>query len=251
MITDPKTIPAGRTGRLAYAVGVGLLATLLIAPQTTEFGTKVAVLGALALVCAARPVAEMLAPRRGGAWAPGRRAAARSRWAARRRSPALVVLAGIPPAPTRPPRAPRGSPAPGSSRRSRSSRRRASRRDRPGETALRIAERPRRRSSASRRRRWPAATGSGAEAAAGARLAALWRQIDAAGGEVVVPDYNVERVELTLEPGDGQSPPLVVATLAGTIGAHHVLGLAARGRRRGDPAPSSRRSSSSSRTAAT
>ena len=54
MITDPKTIPDGRRGRLAYAVGVGLLATLLIAPQTTEFATKVAVLTALALVCAAR-----------------------------------------------------------------------------------------------------------------------------------------------------------------------------------------------------
>ena len=44
MITDPKTIPDERTGRRAYAVGVGLLATLLIAPQTTEFATKVAVL---------------------------------------------------------------------------------------------------------------------------------------------------------------------------------------------------------------
>ena len=56
MITDPRTIPASRAGRRAYAVGVGLLATLLIAPFTTEFATKVAVLGALFLVCAARPV---------------------------------------------------------------------------------------------------------------------------------------------------------------------------------------------------
>ncbi len=44
MITDPRTIPASRAGRRAYAVGVGLLATLLIAPFTTEFATKVAVL---------------------------------------------------------------------------------------------------------------------------------------------------------------------------------------------------------------
>ena len=42
MITDPKTIPAGRRGRRLYAVGIGLIATLLIAPQTTEFATKVA-----------------------------------------------------------------------------------------------------------------------------------------------------------------------------------------------------------------
>src|SRR5262245_10575789 len=47
MITDPRTIPESRNGRRAYAVGIGLLATLLIAPQTTEFATKVAVLGAL------------------------------------------------------------------------------------------------------------------------------------------------------------------------------------------------------------
>ncbi len=56
MITDPRTIPAGPGGRRAYAVGVGLLATLLIAPFTTEFATKVAVLGALFIVCAARPM---------------------------------------------------------------------------------------------------------------------------------------------------------------------------------------------------
>ena len=55
MITDPKTIPKGRSGRRVYAVSLGLLAALLIAPQTTEFGSKVALLAALALVCAARP----------------------------------------------------------------------------------------------------------------------------------------------------------------------------------------------------
>ena len=36
MITDPKTIPSGRTGRRVYAVAIGLLAALLAAPQTTE-----------------------------------------------------------------------------------------------------------------------------------------------------------------------------------------------------------------------
>ena len=55
MITDPMTIPKGRVARVVYSVCVGLLATLLIAPQTTEFASKVAVLSALALVCAARP----------------------------------------------------------------------------------------------------------------------------------------------------------------------------------------------------
>ena len=32
MITDPKTIPSSRAGRHAYAIGIGLLAVLLIAP---------------------------------------------------------------------------------------------------------------------------------------------------------------------------------------------------------------------------
>src|SRR6185295_18968834 len=62
MITDPMTIPKGRVARVVYAVSVGLLATLLIAPQTTEFATKVAVLSALALLCAARPVLERFLP---------------------------------------------------------------------------------------------------------------------------------------------------------------------------------------------
>jgi hypothetical protein len=62
MITDPKTIPIGRASRMVYAVAVAIVAALLIAPQRTEFGTKVAVLGALALVCAARPLLESLFP---------------------------------------------------------------------------------------------------------------------------------------------------------------------------------------------
>ncbi len=63
MITDPKTTPTGRVGRRVYAVSVAVLALLLIAPQTTEFWTKVALLGALTIVCAARPFVEALTPR--------------------------------------------------------------------------------------------------------------------------------------------------------------------------------------------
>jgi hypothetical protein len=62
MITDPKTIPAGRRARIAYAVAIGLLAGLLIAPARTEYWTKVAVLGALALVCLGRGLLQRLAP---------------------------------------------------------------------------------------------------------------------------------------------------------------------------------------------
>ena len=45
MITDPKTAPRSPGGRLVYAVSLGLLAPLLIAPTTTEFAAKVALLG--------------------------------------------------------------------------------------------------------------------------------------------------------------------------------------------------------------
>ena len=54
MITDPKTSPVGRLGRVAYAACLGVLCTLLIAPQTTEFGAKVALLAGLVLMTPAR-----------------------------------------------------------------------------------------------------------------------------------------------------------------------------------------------------
>src|SRR5436305_2484533 len=63
MITDPKTAPRGGRARLAYAVSLGLLGALLIAPTTTEFASKVALLGSLAIVCLALPVLRAL-PRR-------------------------------------------------------------------------------------------------------------------------------------------------------------------------------------------
>jgi Na+-translocating ferredoxin:NAD+ oxidoreductase RnfD subunit len=60
MITDPKTAPAGRRPRLLYAVAIGLLAAVLIAPMQTEYASKVALLGALAIVCCARPLLDLL-----------------------------------------------------------------------------------------------------------------------------------------------------------------------------------------------
>lgn len=62
MLTDPKTVPAGRVGRILFALLLAVVATLLIAPQTTEFGTKVALLGSLVIMCAARPLLERLVP---------------------------------------------------------------------------------------------------------------------------------------------------------------------------------------------
>ena len=60
MITDPKTAPRSPTGRLAYAVSLGLLAGVLIAPTTSEFAAKVALLGALAVVCLALPALRLI-----------------------------------------------------------------------------------------------------------------------------------------------------------------------------------------------
>src|SRR3954447_17920827 len=51
MITDPKTAPRSPSARLVYAVSLGLLAAAMIAPTTTEFAAKVALLGALAVIC--------------------------------------------------------------------------------------------------------------------------------------------------------------------------------------------------------
>ena len=62
MITDPKTVPAGRVGRVVFGLLVAVASTLLIAPQTDEFGTKVGLLAGLVVVCAARPVLDRLLP---------------------------------------------------------------------------------------------------------------------------------------------------------------------------------------------
>ena len=62
MITDPKTVPAGRVGRVVFGVLVALASTLLIAPQTDEFGTKVGLLAGLVVLCAVRPFLDRLVP---------------------------------------------------------------------------------------------------------------------------------------------------------------------------------------------
>src|SRR5581483_10260968 len=60
MITDPRTAPRGPRARVAYAVSLGLLASLLIAPMRTEYWSKVALLGALAIVCLAQALIALV-----------------------------------------------------------------------------------------------------------------------------------------------------------------------------------------------
>ena len=62
MITDPKTAPKGRVSQVIYGMGVAVVASLLAAPQQTEFATKVAILSGLAVVCALRVPLERLVP---------------------------------------------------------------------------------------------------------------------------------------------------------------------------------------------
>jgi Na+-transporting NADH:ubiquinone oxidoreductase subunit NqrB len=62
MITDPKTSPKTTRARILYSVSIAMLATLLIAAARTEYWSKVAVLGALAIICLARALYRRFAP---------------------------------------------------------------------------------------------------------------------------------------------------------------------------------------------
>jgi hypothetical protein len=229
MITDPRTVPAGRAGRRAYAVGVGLLATLLIAPFTTEFAAKVAVLGALFVVCASRPALELLGTRRFGARSTQLLRDTRLESVRARRAAVgglglvgallftgLIVVAGIP---ARPETAlATATPIAGGRL--------------PEVTVVAsngIAEIDRsktmqiardvvadlRAEADALRLRDPDRAAAGAT---GTWLAALWKQIrNAEGHAIVVPTYEVRTVRLMLEPGEGQGPPTIVAQLAGTV----------------------------------
>ena len=217
MITDPKTSPTGARQRRVYAVSIGLLAVLLIAPTTTEFWTKVALLGALTLVCASRPVIALLAPRFGAevhrstatrARSPGGRGLRRLRRVARRRGP--------PGAAERRTRKPGGQgtgalpPATilaskGVASQLDATLARQITRDLVADFKLEAeALRNRDKSRA-------------AAAAGGARLQGLWQQIGLAGNRaLIVPERHVESLQLNLEAAVSQAPPLVIATVTGT-----------------------------------
>jgi Na+-translocating ferredoxin:NAD+ oxidoreductase RnfD subunit len=185
MITDPRTIPDGRTARRVYGVAIGLLAVLIAAPLTTEYATKVAVLGALAIVCAARPLLLLASPRTAGLAGRGRLALGSAGRPARgalalagaAAFSGIVVLAGLP--------------------------------ARPNDQAA--ARPPQRAPGAVEVDVVPSAGVATQldEDTARAIVAAALERIDAA-------ELVVERAQVTLEPGARQGPPLAVATLEGT-----------------------------------
>ena len=210
MITDPRTTPRGQRARLAYGVGVGLLAALMIAPLQTEYATKVAILASLAVVCAARPIVERLPlsrmrPRRlalvgvtvlavyTGALVTGGlvwRAPA-SATAASASGPAAAI-AILP------------SKGVDSKLNTTTSREIAADvlADLRAETAALSA-------------RTPEAL---AKATVGDEQHALERQVSAAAARTIeVPEYRVNRIRLHLEAGNGQGPVIAVAELDGTV----------------------------------
>ncbi|MEP6892597.1 MAG: FG-GAP-like repeat-containing protein [Gaiellaceae bacterium] len=221
MITDPKTIPEGARARRLYAVAVGVLAALLIAPQTTEFASKVALLGALAIVCAVHPFLTAFG---GRAWA-----AARWNRLGTRRPLVLaaaaagvavlggsIALAGIPARldatpvlqPTNVNRLPVVTVLPSKGVESQLTRATALQIARNLVADLQIEANALRRRDAAH-----AATG-----ASGGWLAGLQQLLhDTAGKPIAVPTYDVATVSVHLEAGEGQGPPRAVATLAGTV----------------------------------
>ena len=216
MITDPKTSPSGTRQRRVYAVAIGLLAVLLIAPTTTEFWTKVALLGALTLVCTSRPVIALLAPRFGpkltaprrpvlGALAVGGCAAFAG----------LLVLAGLPARPgvavASPLAEATGTLPPVTVLPSKGVATQIDPKLAEVITADLVAD-LRVEADALRRRDRARA----AEAAGGERLQGLWQQISSVGtSAIIVPQRKVERVQLNLQAAVGQAPPLVIAAVTG------------------------------------
>ncbi len=217
MITDPKTTPAGRIGRRVYSVSVALLAVVLIAPTTTEWWTKVALLGALTLVCAARPFVELLVPRLVASFTlPQRPVIGAAGLVGAAGFAALLVLAGLP---ARPDAQAAHAPI-------------ADVRDLPSTAVLAsngVASKIdaglarqiaadlvgdlRIEAEALRHRDKALAAG----AADGERLQGLWRLIDENSGRAIIaPQRHVDHLELQLQLATRQDPPLVIATTTGT-----------------------------------
>ncbi len=231
MITDPKTIPKGRIARIVYGVAIGVLAALLIAPQQTEFGAKVAVLGSLAIVCFLRPLLDWLLPAAGSPddrlWAWIRRAASRGRAGVPKLAVAavasaaafggLLVAAGLPARPVTfvPPLAGTGKLPRITLLHSSGVQTQLDRK-----TARLVA----RSLVSDLESEGPALRNGNAELVAFQKrvccdeLTAVQKVIAATtGGPVTVPAYRLDRVRMKLRPAEGQGEPIVVADVTGRV----------------------------------
>jgi hypothetical protein len=209
MITDPKTTPSGTRGRAVYAVSIGLLAALLIAPARTEFWAKVAVLASLAIVCAARPLLARVPA---------------IRLEPRRLAPAVVIVlvgytaaiagAGIRARPEAavPPLSHTGRLPAITIARSRGVETMLDRQTARWIAGDLVADLGLQANALSTRR-----PGALARAAIGDELTQLTRQLHAAsGGTIDVAASRLGRMRVWLEAGHGQGPAIAVAALDGT-----------------------------------
>lgn len=220
MITDPKTIPSGATGRRLYAGGVALLAALLIAPFTSEFHSKVALLGSLTIMCAVWPIVGFLHSRfaehglaRSVRTLPRRVGLATAGVAA---SLAAIGAVGLS---TQADRAAAGTTRSAASLPAISivgNDDVSSALDRA--TAERMTADLIDSLDGAGRALWERDEKAAARVASGEWLAALLRRIQLpTGTPQVLVTYDADRVALHLEEGDGQGPPTVVAELTGLV----------------------------------
>jgi Na+-translocating ferredoxin:NAD+ oxidoreductase RnfD subunit len=210
MITDPRTAPRGPRARIVYGVAIGLLATLLIAPLRTEYWSKVALLGALAIVCIAQ-TAIALFPR------------ALPRLSKRALVPVGIAAAGAYAAALF-----TVSPSPAATlaqATSTSNLPRITIASSPGvstqldrRTAVTIAANLVADLDLQARALRAHDPVLAAKAAESSSLVSLRRQIAAsASTPIAVPAYRVEHVTVSLKPGQDQGPPTAVAQASGTV----------------------------------
>ena len=217
MITDPRTVPETARGRRIFAVTIGLLASLLVAPMRTEFDAKVGLLASLTIVCAARPLLLLARERFSRPRVPSRfrrRPIAGATIALGAAAFAgLVVVAGSPARSFSTVSGPTSAAGvqltikhtPGVSSINHAT----------GEQIVADALADLQLTSEALAHR-DAATA--AKAASGNYLVELRKQISAGAHKAVVaPSYRVQAVTLALQHAVGQAPPTVVATLSGTV----------------------------------
>ncbi|HZO33962.1 MAG TPA: FG-GAP-like repeat-containing protein [Gaiellaceae bacterium] len=210
MITDPRTAPRGPRARVAYAVSLGLLASLLIAPMRTEYWSKVALLGALAIVCLAQALIALVPrplPRLSMRTLVPAGAAAFAAYAA-----ALVVV-NPSPAATVTAAMPTGHVPQVTIEHSSGVATQLSSGNAHVIAADLVADLDLQAKALRTHDLDLAATTAGSDS-----LVSLRQQIAAPVGEpIAVPTYSVGHVTLSLEPGRGQGPPIAVAVATGTV----------------------------------
>jgi hypothetical protein len=223
MISDPKTTPSGRNARFAFGACVAVLATLMLAPADTEFATKVAVLGALFIACAIRPLLVRFVPEELPSFRRPRIAVAWAAPATAMLTAVLIVIAAPVPSgyadkpklresaawPAAPPRLPPYEVVPSKAVSTRIEPAEARRMASDTVVALRLQT-----EGLQRRDVKHLAIGTGA-----LWLSKLEERLEkAAGGKpLVVPLFEIERISLTHGRRLEQVTPALLATIRGTV----------------------------------